>query len=118
LTATELKGRFADYEAAEEAEATTFVKKQRPPILRPAFITERAALTAAERGTALHLAMQNIDFDKCGSLDGILQELRRLKEKSFLSAQQPMPSTLKRYGLFSHRLWENVSWEPKSSTGV
>ncbi len=88
LTATELKGRFADYEAAEEAEETSYIKKQRSPFLRPALITERAALTAAERGTALHLAMQYADFNKCGTIGDIRQELRRLKDTNFLSAQQ------------------------------
>jgi ATP-dependent helicase/nuclease subunit A len=88
LTATELKGRFADYEAAEEAEATEYIKKRRPPIQRPAFITERTALTASERGTALHLAMQYINFDKCSNISEIRQELQRLREKSFLTAQQ------------------------------
>ena len=48
----------------------------------------QAALTPAERGTALHLAMQYIDYSKCRSPEGILSELRRLREKNFLSAQQ------------------------------
>lgn len=87
LTATELKGRYSDFEAAEEAEAPAYAKKQ-PPAARPGFITMRTALTPAERGTALHLAMQYIDYGKCGSPDGIQAELRRLREKNFLSAQQ------------------------------
>jgi ATP-dependent helicase/nuclease subunit A len=88
LTATELKGRFADYEAAEEAEAPDYAKKQRLPASRPSFMTARTALTAAERGTALHLAMQYIDYQKCSSTQAVKAELQRLKEKSFLSAQQ------------------------------
>jgi ATP-dependent helicase/nuclease subunit A len=88
LTATELKGRYADYEAAEEADVPDYAKKNRPPALRPGFITQRSVLTPAERGTALHLAMQFIDFSRCGSLDGITEELRRLREKRFLNVQQ------------------------------
>jgi ATP-dependent helicase/nuclease subunit A len=88
LTATGLKGRFADVEAAEEAESPDYVKKQRAPALRPAFIVERKTLTRAERGTALHLAMQYIDYEKCLTPEGVRGELRRLGEMSFLSAQQ------------------------------
>ncbi|NMA25259.1 MAG: hypothetical protein GX936_06295 [Clostridiales bacterium] len=87
LTATELKGRYSDFEAAEEAEMPDYAKK-RTTAARPGFITMQAALTPAERGTALHLAMQYIDYGKCRSPEGILSELRRLREKNFLSAQQ------------------------------
>jgi ATP-dependent helicase/nuclease subunit A len=88
LTATELKGRYTDLEAAEDADTPEYVKMQRPPTARPGFITERTALTPTERGTALHLAMQYIDYNKCCNISDIRQELQRLKEKSFLSAQQ------------------------------
>lgn len=87
LTATGLKGRFADYEAAEEAERLEAVW-QRTPASRPGFITNRAELTPAERGTALHLAMQYIDYRKCGTIEEIRGELGRLKEKNFVSTQQ------------------------------
>ncbi len=88
LTATELKGRVADFEAAEDAETTDSAKKRRLTALRPRFITQRTALTPTERGTALHLAMQFIDYSKCGNINGIKDELLRLKEKCFISAQQ------------------------------
>jgi ATP-dependent helicase/nuclease subunit A len=87
LTATGLKGRFADYEAAEEAGRIN-AAVQRSPASRPDFVTQRSALTPAERGTALHLAMQFIDYRRCLTLDGIRGELRRLGEKAFLSAAQ------------------------------
>ena len=88
LTATGLKGRFADVEAAEEAESPDYAKKQRPPALRPNFIIERKQLTKAERGTALHLAMQYIDYEKSLTPEGVRGELKRLGEQNFLSAQQ------------------------------
>ncbi|SHH95285.1 DNA helicase/exodeoxyribonuclease V, subunit A [Sporobacter termitidis DSM 10068] len=88
LTATGLKGRFADFEAAEEAAQLHEAARHRPPAERPAFITRRTALTPSERGTALHLAMQFIDYDKCGDLESVREELRRLREKSYLSAKQ------------------------------
>lgn len=88
LTATELKGRLLDLEASEEAEARVYAKKPGYIAARPGFAVEKTALTAAERGTALHLAMQYIDYTQCQSLDSIKAELVRLREKGFLSAKQ------------------------------
>ena len=58
LTATELKGRELDREAAEKAEVHPALR----PLTRPRFRQERAGLTPAERGTAVHLALQYLDF--------------------------------------------------------
>jgi len=84
LTATQLKGRNLDAAAAEEAPP--------PPraitIRRPLFAQEELGLTAAEEGTALHLAMQCLDFSKTGSLAEIEGEIRRLEELEILSPQQ------------------------------
>ena len=58
LTATQLKGREADAEIAEHAKL--------PPRLRslakPRFLAGETALTGAERGTAIHLVMEHLDF--------------------------------------------------------
>lgn len=88
LTATELKGRLVDLEASEEAEARVYAKKPGYVAARPGFASQRTALTAAERGTALHLAMQYIDFARCGSQEGIEAELNRLRDACFLSKKQ------------------------------
>lgn len=88
LTATELKGRFADYEAAEEAVTQPYAEQKTPPVLRPRFMTTTGELTAAEKGTALHLAMQFIDYEKCDSIDRVRHELKRLRDKNFLSDKQ------------------------------
>lgn len=88
LTATELKGRFADFEAAQEADIPEFSKKQSAPLPRPNFITLKTDLTASERGTALHLAMQYIDYNKCQSIEAVKEELSRLKNKYFISGRQ------------------------------
>lgn len=68
-TATQLKGREKDEEAAENA--------PRPPALRPLdqprFRQERRGLTPTERGTAAHLAIQYLDFsdpDAAGQVAG------------------------------------------------
>jgi len=102
LTATGLKGRFADYEAAEEAATPEYAmagastpganmentRSRYAPANRPAFITQRTSLTAAERGTALHLTMQYIDYGRCLTPDGVRSEVARLKAANFLSEKQ------------------------------
>jgi ATP-dependent helicase/nuclease subunit A len=70
---------------------------------RPVFIAKKTGLTAAERGTALHLAMQYIDFSKCantneinesGKIENIAnvnmvnEELQRLAKKGLLTEEQ------------------------------
>jgi ATP-dependent helicase/nuclease subunit A len=60
LTATQLKGREKDREAAEEGTALR-PAFSRTALRRPVFEGLRP-LTAAQRGTALHIAMQYLDF--------------------------------------------------------
>ena len=45
-------------------------------------------MTAAEKGTAIHMAMQLIDFARCGSLDEIRAEIERMKTMRLLSKAQ------------------------------
>ena len=87
LTVTGLKERVIDPEAAELPEAVSG-EQRRFAFSRPDFISKKAGLTAAERGTALHRAMQCIDFSACGNKDGVKKELDRLSERGFLTEQQ------------------------------
>ena len=84
LTATQLKGRALDDEAAEEAPS--------PPrplrFERPRFAARRLGLTPAQKGTALHLVMQYIDFGRCGSTEAVAGEIARLVERQFLTPEQ------------------------------
>lgn len=77
LTATQMKGREADREIAEDA--------PRPPSLRPLsqprFRRSGGDLTAAEAGTAVHLALQYLDFH---DLDAAGQ-IARLTERHLLT---------------------------------
>ena len=79
-TATQLKGREKDDEAAENA--------PRPPALRPLeqprFRQERRGLTPAERGTAVHLALQYLDFSDMDAAG----QLAALREKRLLTPEQ------------------------------
>ncbi len=83
LTATQLKGRAADAEAAEETRAIA------PPFrfVRPRF-EQKTKLTGAERGTAIHLAMQYLDYSRCTSLTGVQSELTRLLQQHRLTPEQ------------------------------
>ena len=58
LTATQLKGRAIDEEISEN---TTLPPRLRN-LCKPKFLAGKMALTGAERGTALHLVMQDLDF--------------------------------------------------------
>ena len=84
LTATQLKGRNLDEEAAEQA------PKPPAPIQfrRPRFAEEAFGLTAAQKGTALHLVMQFIGFDRTGSVEAVAGEIRRLVDRQIISPQQ------------------------------
>ena len=102
LTATQLKGRNLDAEAAEEAGlssaqeagvsgADTPAPAESTPgarFDRPRFASERLGLTPAQKGTALHLVMQYIDFSRCDSTEHIAAEIGRLMEQKFLTPQQ------------------------------
>ncbi len=87
LAATQLKGRILDEEIAAEAPAQP-APPPSSPVRRPRFADEEFGLTPAQRGTALHLVMQYIDFARTGSAEEIKEEIFRLIEKQFLTPQQ------------------------------
>ena len=86
LTATQLKGREKDSEAAENA-----VELRPTPVQsamrRPVFEGQRP-LTSAQRGTALHMVMQYLNFDRTGSLEEIEDEISRLVLGQYITPQQ------------------------------
>lgn len=84
LTATQLKGRNKDEEAAENAPSA----KRAPQLRRPDFVRETENLTAAEKGTATHLFLQYADFHHCTSVDAVIEELDRMVDEEFLTNQQ------------------------------
>ncbi len=85
LTATQLKGRVQDLEAAQEAVPAS---RRGQPISRPAFIARERGLSPAQRGTALHLAMQYLPLEGDHTPEGVERELDRLAEQGFLTALQ------------------------------
>ena len=85
LTATQIKGRPLDREAAEDTAVTT---PRGQPITRPNFIAQDRGLTPAQRGTALHLAMQYLPLDMEPDPQAVGEELDRLTEAGFLTKLQ------------------------------
>lgn len=72
-TATQLKGRNKDIEAAE---ATSENDHYRNSFRRPSFVA--STVSGTSKGTAMHTVMQYLDFDFCHDSDGIRQEIDRL----------------------------------------
>ncbi|MBR3692806.1 MAG: UvrD-helicase domain-containing protein [Clostridia bacterium] len=76
VTVTELKGREKDAELDAAAPPS--------PYGRPRFLAERQPLTGAERGTAVHMLLSQVDFAQCSRAD-ICATLQRLTEREFIS---------------------------------
>ena len=83
VTATQLKGRELDQEIAEGA----------PPCWheltpeKPRFMQEAQGLSAAERGTAMHLVMQYLDLS-ASSGDDVRSQVAALAQRRLLTAEQ------------------------------
>ena len=88
LTATQLKGRDLDQEAAQDAQQGEPAPAPPPRFDRPRFASEKLGLTQAQKGTALHLVMQYINFDRCDSKAHVAEEIGRLVDGAFLPPQQ------------------------------
>ena len=82
-TATQKKGRAKDQEAAEQA-------KELLPVSRawrkPTFAGEQGR--GAAFGTAVHTVMQQIRYDRCGSISGVESELDRIASVGFITPEQ------------------------------
>ena len=88
LTATQLKGRTLDQEAAECAGGETVPQSVQPDLRRPRFAQEERGLTPAQRGSALHLVLEYIDFAQTHSVAQIKGEIQRLVDQAFLTPEQ------------------------------
>ena len=89
ITVTELKGRLFESDADFEAQPAGYVKPRNEyeRCMHVHFTDEKSELTAAERGTALHLTLQHIDYSECGSLSKIHNQLKILVDSGILSKQ-------------------------------
>lgn len=84
LTATQLKGRIQDQEAAEGAAEP--MPTGSCSLRKPSFLP--GELTAAEKGTATHLFLQFASYEACRTEQSIAAELQRLCDAQFLTRQQ------------------------------
>ena len=84
VTATQLKGRKKDEEAAEHAK----VRPSVPQMQRPRFVVEAQGLSPTEQGTAVHLFLQYADYARCTTEDGVTDEKYRLEDGEFMTEQQ------------------------------
>ena len=82
-TATDRKGRIKDEEAAENTqESKGIVRSWR----QPSFVTDQAA--GKKYGNAIHAAMQYVRYENCKTVEQIRQEIHRLVQQKFLTAEQ------------------------------
>ena len=84
LTATQLKGRELDQEIAEGAE--TMRRPAAPE--KPRFLQAARGLSAAERGTAIHLAMQYLPLDTEPTEEAVRSQVRMLEQRRLLTPEQ------------------------------
>jgi len=78
LTATQLKGRKKDNEAAENAVA----EKRLLQFRKPSFV--EAGKTGKDFGNAMHAVMQYLDFASCTDLPSIRREVDRLVDNGHI----------------------------------
>jgi ATP-dependent helicase/nuclease subunit A len=83
-TATQLKGRAKDQEAAENtAEKAAFMPRT---FRKPSF--EKGKARGVDYGNAVHAVMQHIQLSCCDDIDSIRQELVRLEAEHLVTAEQ------------------------------
>ena len=84
VTATQLKGRELDQEIAE---GTAPHWHELTPE-KPRFMQASQGLSAAERGTAMHLAMQYLDLNAPAEESGVAKQVQALTERRLLTPEQ------------------------------
>lgn len=83
LTATQLKGRIKDQEAAE----FTGAHNQMTAAFRAPMISPKTT-GGTEYGTALHSVMQYLDFSKCSDDTAIRMDISTMAERGLITEQQ------------------------------
>ncbi len=82
-TATQLKGRQKDQEAAENT------KSEKPIFYHwrtPSFM-QQDRISGAVLGNTVHGIMEHIDFSQCKTLEGICSEIRRITDRELVDRQ-------------------------------
>ena len=84
LTATEMNR----YGKAQEAAGNARGLISRRAVMRKPDFASGGKLSTVERGSAIHLVMQHIDFEKCGSENSVREEIKRLVENSIITQDE------------------------------
>lgn len=84
VTATQLKGRELDSEVSEGT--PSYIRAG--AFKKPRFLQERTGLSAAEKGTAMHLMMQYIDFAMSPTEEAIGRAVEALCHRRLLTSEQ------------------------------
>ena len=84
ITATQLKGRELDQEVA--GGAGTVRRPSEPE--KPRFLQEIHGLSAAERGTAIHLVMQYLPLDTAAEEQSVAAQVQALEQRRLLTPAQ------------------------------
>ncbi len=82
-TATQLKGRFKDQEAAEMTQEVPYVSRK---FRKPSFV--ESSIDGRVKGNAVHAVMQHISFDACLDLESTTAEIQRLVNDRRISPEQ------------------------------
>lgn len=95
ITATQLKGRAKDQEAAEFTRAE---REDSPKFRSP--ISSGKTTGGSEYGTALHSILQYLDFAKCSSDAAISDDISRMVERGLITDEQAKISDVEQIARF------------------
>ncbi len=87
VSVTEVKRRFAEIDEEAAAPYTPAVTRQ-VKLVRPKHLQETRGLSPAERGTAMHLVMQHLNFNRPITEEVVLNQVSQMKDRELLSAEQ------------------------------
>ncbi|MBE4909282.1 helicase-exonuclease AddAB subunit AddA [Bacillus luteolus] len=84
-TVTEIKRQ---HDSIDESSSTEFIRKMKPKLAdRPRFMQEKS-LTPAEKGTAMHMVMQHIDFAKDMNEASLREQIAKMVNTELLTSEQ------------------------------
>ena len=105
ITATQLKGRYLDSEVEDGSSGSL----PAPQFRKAVFRAGAQPLRPAQIGTATHLAMQFIRYERCATLAGTQQEIQRLLSEEYLTPEQAaVVSAQKITELFTSELGQRI----------
>ncbi|WP_163195107.1 helicase-exonuclease AddAB subunit AddA [Clostridium thermarum] len=84
VSVSELKRAAA--EDIDDGNVVSIYKTQ--SIRKPKFLQEEKGLSAAEKGTAVHFAMQHLDLNKVNTTEEIQAQIDLMVEKAFITEEQ------------------------------